>query len=272
MNASGSSVVTAVVLAGAAGAMLPPGRATVLARLGRKRERPRRAGLVLVPVVAAVALALVGALPVLPLLMLATLGWWQLRRRAALRAAERRRDVLGELLSALVAELRSGADPRPAVLAAGSGLAGLETVVAASSRPSGDVAGALVELAHLPGGSVAGELAAVWRVGETTGGGIAAPVARVLRGHRARDRLRREVSAQLAGPTATAYLLSALPLVGIALGTALGADPLGFLLGTTSGRVVLAIGVAMDCAGVVWTSRITAAASGGWVDDSRDAR
>lgn len=286
MSGSGPSVVTAVVLAGAAGALLPTGRAPALRRLDGKRERradarPGRArvgpvsgGFLLVgPVLVGSALVgSVGVLPALLALLLGALGWRQVVRQAARREAARRRDALGELLSALVAELRSGADPRPAVLAAATGLAGLEPVVTAAIRPCGDVAAALAELARAPGGSTAGELAAVWRVGEVTGCGLAVPVARVLRGHRAQDRLRREVSAQLAGPTATAYLLSALPLVGIAMGTALGADPAGFLLGSAPGRVALAAGVALVCAGVAWTRRITAAATAGWVAERGDAR
>lgn len=264
-------MLTSVALAGAAGAMLAPARAAVLARLGGVRDRPRRRGLVLALLGSALAVPMVGALPVLLVVVLTGLGRRQLRRQGALRAAQRRRDVLGELLAGLVAELRAGAEPRPAVVSAGTGLAGLEPVVSAASRPSGDVGAALVALAGEPGGSAAGELAAVWRVGETAGCGLAAPVARVLRGHRARDRLRREVAAELAGPTATAYLLSALPLVGIGLGTALGADPSGFLLGATAGRGVLAVGVVLVCTGVGWTRRIAAGATAGWVSDTEDA-
>ena len=263
MSAAVTALVAAVVLAGVGGALLPSGRVTALARLDPARERPRRGRLV--PALAGwvAALSLLGVLPALLLLLLAALAWGQVRRGAALRLADRTRDVLGELASGLVAELRSGAEPRPAIVAAASGLAGLETVVEAAAGPSGDVARALSVLGRGPGGSTAADLAAAWRVGELTGCGLAVPVARVLRGHRAQDRLRRELAAELAGPTATAYLLAALPLVGISLGTALGADPVGFLLGTSPGRVVLSSGVALNGAGLVWTRRIAGAAAAG---------
>lgn len=226
---AGTSLVAALLLAGIAGALLPAGR--LLARLDPVGERRGRG--------------------------------WQVRRRSGRRLAARTRDSLGELSSALVAELRSGAEPRPAMLAAGSGLVGLEPVLAAAAGSSGDVPAALASVGRGPGGSTASALAAAWRVGELTGCGLAAPVARVLRAHRAQDRLRREVAAELAGPIATAYLLAVLPLVGVALGTALGADPLAFLLGTGPGRLVLSAGVVLDIAGLVWTRRIASAATAG---------
>ena len=182
-----------------------------------------------------------------------------MRPRSVRREAARLRDALGELSSALLAELLAGAEARPALCAAASGLAGLEALVAVAAGTTGNVAEALTTIGRAPGGSTAAALAAVWRVGELTGCGLAAPVTRVLRAHRAQDRLRREVAAELSGPVATAYLLAVLPLLGIALGTGLGAGPLSFLFGTGTGRVVLGAGVALDVAGLVWTRRIARA-------------
>jgi tight adherence protein B len=138
-------------------------------------------------------------------------------------------------------------------------------LVAAAVRPTGDVPEALSAIARRPGGATAGDLAAAWRVGALTGCGLADPVARVLHGHRAEERLRREVAAELAGPRATAWLLSGLPVVGVVLGMALGADPVGFLLATPPGRLVLLLGVALVLAGVGWTRRITEGATAAFV-------
>ena len=231
MTTDGTSVAAALVLAGLAGALLPAAAARSLARLDHLDHvaRPRRG--------------------------------WQVRDPSGRRAAARTSDSLGELAAALVAELRSGAEPRPAMRAAGAGLAGLEPLVAAATGSAGDVTEALATLGRAPGGSTASALAAAWRVGELTGCGLSAPVARVLRAHRAQERLRREVAAELAGPVATAYLLAVLPMLGVAMGTALGASPMVFLLGTGPGRWVLLAGVALDIAGMVWTRRIAAAAA-----------
>jgi len=263
MSGLTTSWVTAVCLAAAAGALLPSGRSAVLARLGATSPRRRRRGVLRLGAVSVAAYVSLGALPTLLGGVLAALVWRQLGRRGAKHLADRTSSALGELLAALVSELRSGAEPRPAMQVAGAGLPGLEPVVAAASHPSGDIAAALAELGRRPGGTTAGELAAAWRVGELTGCGLAAPVARVLHGHRAADSLRRQVAAELAGPVASAYLLSALPLVGIGMGTALGADPAAFLLRDGPGRAVLLAGLGLSCAGVVWTRRIGAAAMRG---------
>lgn len=64
----------------------------------------------------------------------------------------------------------------------------------------------------------------------------------------------------LAGPLSSARMLAALPLFGFALGWMMGADPLGFLLTTTPGRLALVAGVAFEIAGVAWTARLVAQA------------
>lgn len=240
MSGSVASLL-AVALAGLAGILLVPGRPAVLARLGRGSPATGPSSV---------------EQPARP-------RWRGGRQRA--REAQRQRAVVGELLSALVAELRSGAEPGPALVAAARGLAGLDELVAAAARPTGDVPAALAALARRPGGSTAGDLAAAWRVGALTGCGLADPVARVLHGHRGEDRLRREVAAELAGPRATAWLLSGLPMVGVALGVALGADPAGFLLGTAPGRLVLVLGLALVLAGFWWTRQITDSATAAFV-------
>lgn len=64
----------------------------------------------------------------------------------------------------------------------------------------------------------------------------------------------------LAGPLASARMLAALPIFGLALGWALGADPLGFLFTTPFGHIALAGGVGFELAGIGWTARMVAEA------------
>ena len=68
--------------------------------------------------------------------------------------------------------------------------------------------------------------------------------------------MRRELHAGLAEPRATAVVLAGLPLLGLVMGTALGADPLAWLLGTVAGRSVLALGVLLEVVGAWWAWRI----------------
>ncbi|GAB3647588.1 hypothetical protein GCM10028833_11660 [Glycomyces tarimensis] len=61
------------------------------------------------------------------------------------------------------------------------------------------------------------------------------------------------VRAQTASIHATAALLTALPAAGVALGEALGAGAVAFLLTTLPGAACLAAAMALQSAGIAWT-------------------
>ncbi|REE97088.1 hypothetical protein DFJ69_2544 [Thermomonospora umbrina] len=103
-------------------------------------------------------------------------------------------------------------------------------------------------------------LAACWRIGVDKGGAFAAVVGGVATALRDDEAQRLEIAAQLAGPRATARLLAGLPLLGLALGVALGADPLAFLLGTIPGMLCLLSGIGLDVVGLWWTHRLARSA------------
>lgn len=69
-------------------------------------------------------------------------------------------------------------------------------------------------------------------------------------------RHRAATDAALAGPKTTATVLSLLPLAGIAMGSAMGANPVSFLTGSGLGAVLLVVGTAMVCAGVLVSQEI----------------
>ncbi|MDO5645123.1 MAG: type II secretion system F family protein [Dermabacter sp.] len=64
-----------------------------------------------------------------------------------------------------------------------------------------------------------------------------------------------------AGAKTTAHLLMALPLVSIVLGYAIGANPLGALLGSSAGLIMLTTGLALMAAGWAWMRRLLRAAA-----------
>lgn len=66
----------------------------------------------------------------------------------------------------------------------------------------------------------------------------------------------------LAGPRATARLLSWLPLAGLGLGWAWGAEPLGVLLGGGWGGMCLVAGAIFMVGGRVWVNRLVRTAEG----------
>ncbi|WP_187363991.1 type II secretion system F family protein [Streptomyces piniterrae] len=187
------------------------------------------------------------------------------RRWLAAREAERERDrradaVIG-LCAGVAGELRAGRQPAPALLAAetpGLGTAG--PAVWAAARYGGDVPRALRAAARLPGAEGLTGMAACWQVAVEGGAGLAAGLERIAAGLRARRDQREELRAQLAGPRATALMLALLPVCGLLMGGALGADPLRVLLHTPVGWGCLVIGGLLEWGGVAWTARIVAGA------------
>jgi tight adherence protein B len=71
------------------------------------------------------------------------------------------------------------------------------------------------------------------------------------------DQARREnLAAELSGVRTTVALLGVLPAFGLALGAALGADPLRTLLTRPIGEACLMAGCLLEIAGLRWTDRL----------------
>jgi tight adherence protein B len=174
------------------------------------------------------------AVPVLP----ATAGAIAAGTAAAVgfRAAadhERRRvdaTVAGSV-GALAADLRAGQQPGQALAALGTD--------PATQHPA---------------------VRAVWTVAERSGAPAAAVLDRVEQDLLSRGAQRREIAAALAGARSSGTLLAVLPLLGIALGAAMGAHPLTVLLAEPRGQLALVVGVTLETVGVLWTARIVKAA------------
>jgi tight adherence protein B len=60
----------------------------------------------------------------------------------------------------------------------------------------------------------------------------------------------------LAGPKATAQILTILPIAGLGVGALMGSDPLRILLDTPLGLLCLAAGAALALAGRIWSTRL----------------
>jgi tight adherence protein B len=130
----------------------------------------------------------------------------------------------GRDLSAMAAALRQARDPTAAVPAELVPLAQALRVSAASGASAAEVLGV-----------VQGQLQAVLDQSDA-------------------------VAAALAGARSSALLLAVLPVVGLVLGMGLGANPLAVLGGSQGGHGLVLTGVALECAGLWWTSRLAASA------------
>ena len=255
LGEAGGSVRLVAVLLAAAVAWVLTGPAPALRRLAG-RERDRRTGpTVLTGIDEPAGLTGLATTPERDRGLVAAV---RLRRAGLRHLAGRRSQVqlsvsLGEVLTGLASGLVTGAAPRDVLADAAAGLPGLDELAATARSPTGDLPGALDRLGRRSGGGAAADLALLWRLAERTGCSLAGPVQRLRDADRGEAAVRRELAAQLAGPRATGRLLAGLPVVGVALGAGLGADPLGFLLGTSAGAACLAVGGVLVLLGLLWT-------------------
>jgi tight adherence protein B len=170
------------------------------------------------------------------------------RRRTAAEGA------VVEATFALAAELRAGRTTTEALLAASAAAGPLRPVLVAAATSievGGSAAAELEAGADLPGAGRLRAVAATWRVTESAGGRVALVLERLGEAMDREDALRREMQAALAAPQATMVMLAALPLVGLALGQAIGAHPLHLLLYQPLGWALLSGAVVLDGIGIV---------------------
>ncbi|MEU2232464.1 type II secretion system F family protein [Streptomyces vietnamensis] len=220
--------------------------------------RERRAWLCL-PVAGAFALLGESPLPLLAGALAVPLVGRRLRAAGRRKEREARAERVVALCGAVVGELRAGWQPAQALSFAAretGALGAAEASVLAAARFGGDVPEALRRAARQDGADGLAGMAACWQVAVDGGAGLADGLDRLeaaLREHHEqRDRLR----AELAGAWATVTVLALLPAAGLALGAALGADPLRVLLHTPAGLGCLAVGGALEAAGLWWAARI----------------
>ncbi|MGP4047134.1 type II secretion system F family protein [Streptomyces sp. 2A115] len=218
--------------------------------------------------VAGLVVALLGT-SVVPLVV-GALGVALVRRArrggAARRARDGRGDAVIALCGALAGEVRAGRQPGEALLGAAresGGLGDAQAVVLAAARFGGDVPGALTDAARRPGAEGLLGLAACWKVAVDRGAGLAAGLDRLEGALRAERDQRADLRAQLAGARSTAVLLAGLPVLGLLLGTALGADPLHVVLHTGAGLGCLLVGGVLEGVGLWWALRIVRGAEAG---------
>ncbi len=258
------------VLAAAAAAVVVlllvnhPGARRIERRLGRRtpRLRPRvgEASLGGLALFATGLVALlgwgpgVGAVATSAALVLVTIAA-TLRSGVRRRARGRRATEVAracELIGSLVA---IGYIPDAALTVASEDCPVLEPV-AAAHRVGANVPAALRVAGGGDGGTGLLRLAQAWEVGERTGAPLGQALAAVADAVRRDREIERVVMSELAGPRASGQVLAVLPVVGLAAGCALGAEPLTFFVTGLLGPVCLLLGTCLACVGVVWTDAL----------------
>lgn len=188
-----------------------------------------------------------------------TLHWRWLRQRQADRAAQSAAE-LAEAVRRVADELRTGAHPATA-LAGIDGDGRLAQAVlapaAAAAQLGEDVPSVLTRQAdaHPEVAHALRYVAAAWDVAERHGVPLAELLGCVQAELRWRLRHAAAVRADLAGPRATANVLTALPALGVLFGQLVGADPVDVLRGGV-GQVLLVVGAGLTATGAAWSERI----------------
>ena len=204
----------------------------------------------------------------------ARLGGVPALARIATRVASRRRadaalpvDTVAGVAERLAALLSAGVAPgaawRNVVPDAAEGDA---RVVEAAAHAAGDgepVAPVLeaARRAHADASPAWSVLAAAWSVADAAGAPLASCLVMLAGALRDEAQLRREARAALAGPAASARLVTALPLIAVAFGAMLGFDTLGVLLGNPLGLACLVLGSGFLWAGARWSRSLVARAA-----------
>lgn len=182
-------------------------------------------------------------------------GWrlatWHVRMRAALEAQRR----VAEACAALAAQVRVGRLPIEALATAAEDCPILRRA-SSVQHLGGDVVAAWEAQACQRGYGGLAELARAWQISTQVGAPMAAALERVAEGLATEESVRAVVAGELAGPRATGKIMAFLPVAGLALGYALGGDPIGFLLQGLLGWTCLVGGVSLAAAGVLWVESL----------------
>lgn len=94
------------------------------------------------------------------------------------------------------------------------------------------------------------------RLSQQTGCALADVLAAVELDISARVEQGADMRSASSGHRATAFLLAGLPILGLAMGSGIGAEPIGILTRTSIGHVLLLLGVGLELLGLAWSGRL----------------
>jgi len=238
----------------------PPGARSAWRLPGWPRSRGLR---VLLIVGAVVAFAQIWPLPVAAVAIAVTgTALAALVRGVRERAVVREEQAAVEGLGVLVAELRAGRTPEAALAAAGQhcghpGVGALLRRLGRFLRLGDRLDGWLDASAGVPCSEWQIRLLSGVRLSSQTGCALADVLAAVESDLSRRGSQRTDVRATAAGHRATVGLLAGLPILGLMMGSGIGAEPVRILTTTTIGQILLVTGVALELLGLAWSRGLT---------------
>ncbi len=205
-----------------------------------------------------VALIAHSALPILLALLAAVLVRSRIARSRARAEEAAQRSAVVELCAALRGELQAGRQASAAFAEAVWCRPELRDLAESVSVPDPrhSAADLLTWAARIPGREGLTALAACWRAAEEHGVSLTGAVSGIEDGLRAEQSRREHLAVELSGVRATELVLGVLPVIGLALGSALGVDPVRTLFNRPAGQACLLVGCLLDLVGLRWTDRL----------------
>jgi tight adherence protein B len=182
-------------------------------------------------------------------------GWRLLSSHARMRAVLEARRCVSEACAALAAQVRIGRLPADALTIAAEDCHILRSASSVQAL-GGDVVAVWGAQSRQRGHGGLAELGRAWRISTQIGAPMTAALERLAEGLAAEESVQAVVAAELAGPRATGTIMAFLPLAGVALGYALGGNPIDFLLQDWLGWICLVGGVGLAATGVLWVESL----------------
>ncbi|WP_034268526.1 type II secretion system F family protein [Haloechinothrix halophila] len=206
-----------------------------------------------------------GVVPTGVLLALAGAVAWRWRERSRTRARVVAMAAVADAVGGIVAELRAGVQPAAAVESAAADLDAHHARAAAELRALGAaarlgceaIAPILARADTDPVSLAVARVARGWALAHRHGLPLADVLDAVRRDVESSARFAARLRAMMAGPRASAAVLAVLPVLGIALGEAMGAHPVAVLTTSAAGQLLLVCGAALVLAGTAWCGRLT---------------
>ncbi|GAA5129442.1 type II secretion system F family protein [Haloechinothrix salitolerans] len=206
-----------------------------------------------------------GMVPTAVLLALVAGVAWRWRERSREQARATAMSAVADALGGIVAELRAGVSPVSAVDSAAADLDVRHAEAAAKLRTLGaaarlgcDITAQVRARDHVdPVLLAVARIASGWALAHRHGLPLADVLDSIRRDVESNARFAARSRAMMAGPRASAAVLAALPVLGIALGEAMGAGPIAVLLTSAVGQLLLVCGAALVLAGTAWCAVLT---------------
>ena len=195
------------------------------------------------------------------LLMVGITVAWVVQARMGQKRALKQAKEVARAAQVLESLLALGHVPISALSLASGECPIFEPAVAAV-RMGGDPWEIMEHMSKVPGQAGLVQIGQAWRVCQVSGASMRESLETVRKNLEEDANTAGVIAGELAGPRATGQILAVLPLFGMGMAYAVGANPTQFFTEGVLGRSCLLLGIGLGCLGLVWSELVAQRASG----------